>query len=60
MLGSGSDRSAGCSSHSSGFNAVFADGSVPHLRYGVDPKVFKAACNRNGARRLTLMICERI
>lgn len=32
---------------SSGFNCVFADGSVRHVRYGVDPLTWLRACVRN-------------
>jgi prepilin-type N-terminal cleavage/methylation domain-containing protein/prepilin-type processing-associated H-X9-DG protein len=32
------------SAHSSGINAVFADGSVKHIRYSVDPLTFMRAC----------------
>jgi prepilin-type N-terminal cleavage/methylation domain-containing protein/prepilin-type processing-associated H-X9-DG protein len=35
------------SSHSNNFNAVFCDGSVQRIRYGVDPAVFRRACVRN-------------
>lgn len=35
------------SSHRSGFNAVFCDGSVRHIRYSVDPLRFRAACVRD-------------
>lgn len=31
----------------SGFNCVFADGSVRHVRYGVDPLTWLRACVRN-------------
>ncbi len=42
------------SSHPSGFNAVFCDGSVRHVSYSVDPAVFKAACTRNGRETFNL------
>jgi prepilin-type N-terminal cleavage/methylation domain-containing protein/prepilin-type processing-associated H-X9-DG protein len=32
------------SAHSSGINAVFGDGSVHHIRYGVDPVTFMRLC----------------
>jgi prepilin-type N-terminal cleavage/methylation domain-containing protein/prepilin-type processing-associated H-X9-DG protein len=32
------------SAHSSGINAVFADGSVRHIRFAVDPLTFMRAC----------------
>jgi prepilin-type processing-associated H-X9-DG protein len=35
------------SSHPSGFNVVFADGSVRHVRFGVDAAVWQRACVRN-------------
>jgi prepilin-type processing-associated H-X9-DG protein len=35
------------SSHPGGFNAVFGDGSVQHIHYGVDPAVFRRACVRD-------------
>jgi prepilin-type N-terminal cleavage/methylation domain-containing protein/prepilin-type processing-associated H-X9-DG protein len=35
------------SSHSSGINACFADGSVRHIRFGVDGEAFRRACSRN-------------
>jgi prepilin-type N-terminal cleavage/methylation domain-containing protein/prepilin-type processing-associated H-X9-DG protein len=35
------------SSHPSGFNAVFADGSVRHVRFGVDATSWERACVRN-------------
>ena len=35
------------SSHSSGFNVVFGDGSVRHVRFGVNATVWQRACVRN-------------
>jgi prepilin-type N-terminal cleavage/methylation domain-containing protein/prepilin-type processing-associated H-X9-DG protein len=35
------------SAHSNGFNAVFADGSVRHVRFGVDAVTWQRACVRN-------------
>jgi prepilin-type N-terminal cleavage/methylation domain-containing protein/prepilin-type processing-associated H-X9-DG protein len=35
------------SSHPSGVNAAFGDGSVRHIRYGVSPEAFRRACVRN-------------
>jgi prepilin-type N-terminal cleavage/methylation domain-containing protein len=35
------------SAHGTGIHAVFADGSVRHIRYGVAPAVFMRACVRN-------------
>ncbi len=32
------------SNHTGGLNAVFADGSVRFIRFGVDPMAFRAAC----------------
>jgi prepilin-type processing-associated H-X9-DG protein len=32
------------SAHSSGINAVFGDGSVHHIRFGVDPVTFMRLC----------------
>ncbi|MCX8139896.1 MAG: DUF1559 domain-containing protein [Gemmataceae bacterium] len=42
------------SSHSGGMNAVFADGSVRFVRFGVDPAVWAATCTRNGGESVTL------
>jgi prepilin-type N-terminal cleavage/methylation domain-containing protein/prepilin-type processing-associated H-X9-DG protein len=35
------------SSHLAGINTLFADGSVRHLRFGMDGEVFRRACGRN-------------
>jgi len=35
------------SSHHSGFNAAYCDGSVRHIRYSVSPDAFRAACVRD-------------
>jgi prepilin-type processing-associated H-X9-DG protein len=35
------------SAHPAGINAVFADGSVHNVKYGVDPEVFNALGNMN-------------
>jgi hypothetical protein len=35
-------------------NAVFADGSVRFVRFGVDPVVWAATCSRNGGEPVTL------
>ena len=40
------------SAHSSGINAVFADGSVHHIRYDVDGLLFNALGTRNGEETL--------
>ncbi len=42
------------SSHTGGMNAVFCDGSVRFVRFGLDPAVWAAACSRNGAEALQL------
>ena len=36
------------SSHTSGFNAVFADGSVRHVRFSVNPTTWQRACVLSG------------
>jgi prepilin-type N-terminal cleavage/methylation domain-containing protein/prepilin-type processing-associated H-X9-DG protein len=41
------------SSHPAGINAVFADGSVHNVKYGIDPDVFNALGNRNDGSNLT-------
>jgi prepilin-type processing-associated H-X9-DG protein len=38
------------SSHSTGFNAVFADGSVRTIRYGVDRLLFNYVCHREDGK----------
>ena len=35
------------SAHPAGMNAVFADGSVHNVKYGIDPQVFNALGNIN-------------
>jgi prepilin-type N-terminal cleavage/methylation domain-containing protein/prepilin-type processing-associated H-X9-DG protein len=35
------------SSHAGSMNAVFCDGAVHRVRYGIDPLIFKNACTRN-------------
>jgi prepilin-type N-terminal cleavage/methylation domain-containing protein/prepilin-type processing-associated H-X9-DG protein len=35
------------SAHPAGMNAVFADGSVHNIKYGIDPQVFNALGNRD-------------
>ncbi|HEV3260044.1 MAG TPA: DUF1559 domain-containing protein [Gemmataceae bacterium] len=35
------------SAHPAGFNAVFADGSVHHVKYGIDPVIFNALGGRS-------------
>jgi prepilin-type N-terminal cleavage/methylation domain-containing protein/prepilin-type processing-associated H-X9-DG protein len=35
------------SSHPSGFNVIFADGSVRHVRYGINATTWQRACVRN-------------
>jgi len=42
------------SSHSGGMNAVFADGSVRFVRFGVDPVMWAATCSRDGGETVTL------
>jgi len=42
------------SSHPAGINAVFADGSVHHIRYGVDRVTFMRACVRNDGQVLNI------
>jgi prepilin-type N-terminal cleavage/methylation domain-containing protein/prepilin-type processing-associated H-X9-DG protein len=42
------------SSHPTGINAVFADGSVWVVRFGVDPEVFRRACVRDDGKALSL------
>src|SRR5262245_33563647 len=42
------------SSHPSGFNVVFADGSVRHVRYSVDLTVWTRACVRNDGQAYSL------
>jgi prepilin-type N-terminal cleavage/methylation domain-containing protein len=41
------------SSHTSGFNAVFADGSIHHLTYSVDPLVFRALGSKDDGQAVT-------
>ncbi len=40
--------------HSSGLNAVFADGSVRNVRFSVDAAAWAAACSRNGGETINL------
>jgi len=40
------------SAHPAGINAVFADGSVHNIKYGVDPQVFNALGNINDGTNL--------
>jgi prepilin-type N-terminal cleavage/methylation domain-containing protein len=40
------------SSHPAGINAVFADGSVHNVKYGIDPDVFNALGNMNDGTSL--------
>ncbi len=40
--------------HANGFNACFADGSVRHVRYSVDVRVWTLACVRNDSRVFSL------
>jgi prepilin-type processing-associated H-X9-DG protein len=42
------------SSHPSGFNAVFCDGSVRMIGYGVDHEMFRRACIRNDGQVIHL------
>ncbi len=35
------------SAHPAGINAVFADGSVHNVKYGIDPQIFNAIGNIN-------------
>jgi prepilin-type processing-associated H-X9-DG protein len=41
-------------SHPSGVNAVFADGGVRVISYGVAPEVFQRACVRNDGQTFNL------
>lgn len=40
------------SAHPAGLNAVFADGSVHNIKYGIDPQVFNALGNMNDGTNL--------
>jgi prepilin-type N-terminal cleavage/methylation domain-containing protein/prepilin-type processing-associated H-X9-DG protein len=40
------------SAHPAGFNAVFADGSVHNIKYGIDPDVFNALGHRSDGSTL--------
>jgi prepilin-type N-terminal cleavage/methylation domain-containing protein/prepilin-type processing-associated H-X9-DG protein len=40
------------SAHPAGMNAVFADGSVHNIKYGIDPQVFNALGNRDDGTTL--------
>lgn len=40
------------SAHPAGFNAVFADGSVHNIKYGIDPQVFNALGHRSDGTTL--------
>jgi prepilin-type N-terminal cleavage/methylation domain-containing protein/prepilin-type processing-associated H-X9-DG protein len=40
------------SAHPAGFNAVFADGSVHNIKYGIDPDVFNALGHRSDGTTL--------
>jgi len=40
------------SAHPAGMNAVFADGSVHNIKYGIDPQVFNALGNRDDGTNL--------
>ncbi|HEV3259299.1 MAG TPA: DUF1559 domain-containing protein, partial [Gemmataceae bacterium] len=40
------------SAHPAGINAVFADGSVHHVKFGIDPQVFNALGHRNDGTNL--------
>jgi prepilin-type N-terminal cleavage/methylation domain-containing protein len=40
------------SAHPAGINAVFADGSVHNVKYGIDPEVFNALGNMNDGTNL--------
>jgi prepilin-type processing-associated H-X9-DG protein len=40
------------SSHPSGINAAFADGSVHHIKFDVDILIFNAIGSRNGAEQV--------
>ena len=40
------------SAHPAGINAVFADGSVHNVKYGIDPEVFNALGNINDGKNL--------
>jgi prepilin-type N-terminal cleavage/methylation domain-containing protein len=42
------------SSHATGFNAVFADGSMHHVPYDIDPTVFRYLGNRNDGKAIDL------
>jgi type II secretory pathway pseudopilin PulG len=41
------------SAHAAGINAVFADGSVHHVKYGIDPEIFNALGCRDDGTNLT-------
>ena len=38
--------------HPAGTNAVFADGSVHNIKYGIDPDIFNAIGNRRDGKNL--------
>ena len=40
------------SAHPAGLNAVFADGSVHNIKYGIDPDIFNAIGNRRDGTNL--------
>jgi prepilin-type processing-associated H-X9-DG protein len=40
------------SAHPAGMNAVFADGSVHNIKYGIEPQVFNALGNRDDGTML--------
>jgi prepilin-type processing-associated H-X9-DG protein len=41
------------SAHPSGMNAAFADGSVHHIRYGIDPQVFNQLGRRDDGQSIS-------
>ncbi len=44
--------------HVAGMNAVFCDGSVHHIKFGVDKDVFAALCNRQDGVPIDLSQAE--
>ncbi|HEV3262219.1 MAG TPA: DUF1559 domain-containing protein [Gemmataceae bacterium] len=50
-IADGQDEQFG-SAHPAGINAVFADGSVHNIKYGIDPQVFNALANRDDGTNL--------
>ena len=46
------------SSHLAGFNALFVDGSVHHIKYSVDYQLFRSLCHRYDGRAINLSNIE--